>query len=158
MASGKMTMTEKIMAAHAGSAQVAAGDNIWVDVDILMTHDICGPGTIGIFKQRFDRPGKSAKVWDPQRVVIIPDHYIFTADQKCHRNIQILRDFVKEQGLKYYYDPDFIKGEGFPNPYQDPTRTQYKGVCHKALPEEGHVRPGESRVLLLCERCCRVDE
>ena len=138
-----MTMTEKIIAAHAGRASVEAGENIWVGVDILMTHDVCGPGTIGIFKSQF---GPDAKVWDPQRVVIIPDHYIFTADDRCHRNIQILRDFVTEQGLKYYYDPDFInteQGSGFPNPYRDPTKTRYKGVCHKALPEEGHVRPGE---------------
>ena len=106
-----------------------------------MTHDVCGPGTIGIFHEKF---GRNAKVWDPDRVVIIPDHYIFTADQKCHRNVQILRDFVKEQGLKYYYDPEFVTNEpGMPNPYKDPTKTNYKGVCHKALPEEGHVRPGE---------------
>ncbi|GAB4186655.1 MAG: 3-isopropylmalate dehydratase large subunit [Phycisphaeraceae bacterium] len=138
-----MTMTEKIFAAHAGKSEVKPGDNIWVDVDILMTHDVCGPGTIGIFKKQF---GEHARVWDPERVVIIPDHYIFTADDKCHRNVQTLRDFVKEQGLKYYYDPDFLnteQGSGFPNPYRDPTKTNYKGVCHKALPEEGHCRPGE---------------
>jgi len=76
-------------------------------------------------------------------VVIIPDHYIFTADAKAHRNVQVLRDFVKEQGIKYYYDPDFVNAEGMPSPYKDPARTSYKGVCHKALPEEGHVRPGE---------------
>ncbi len=136
-----MTITEKIMAKHSGRKYVQPGDNIWVDVDILMTHDVCGPGTIGIFHEKF---GRTAKVWDKERVVIIPDHYIFTADQKCHRNVQILRDFVREQGLKYYYDPEFVKNElGMPNPYLDPNKTTYKGVCHKALPEEGHVRPGE---------------
>jgi 3-isopropylmalate/(R)-2-methylmalate dehydratase large subunit len=136
-----MTMTEKIMAKHSGRSQVSPNENVWVDVDVLMTHDVCGPGTIGIFYEKF---GKGAKVWDKDRVVIIPDHYIFTADQKCHRNVQTLRDFVKEQGLRYYYDPEFVKNEpGMPNPYLDPTKTNYKGVCHKALPEEGHVRPGE---------------
>ena len=138
-----MTMTEKIFARHAGTAEVTPGENVWMDVDLLMTHDVCGPGTIGIFKKEF---GQDAKVWDRDRVVIIPDHYIFTADGKCHRNVQILRDFVKEQGLKYYYDPDFLdtdEGSGMPNPYRDPTKTNYKGVCHKALPEEGHCRPGE---------------
>ncbi|HEY7087137.1 MAG TPA: 3-isopropylmalate dehydratase large subunit [Tepidisphaeraceae bacterium] len=136
-----MTMTEKILAKHSGRASVAPGENVWVNVDILMTHDVCGPGTIGIFYEKF---GKNAKVWDKDRVVVIPDHYIFTADEKCHRNVQILRDFVKQQGLKYYYDPEFVKNEpGMPNPYRDPTKTNYKGVCHKALPEEGHVRPGE---------------
>lgn len=138
-----MTMTEKILAAHAGLGSVAPGENIWVNVDILMTHDVCGPGTIGIFEQQFGTPEKSARVWDPDRVVIIPDHYIFTAEPKCHRNVQILRDFVTQQGIRYYYDPEFVKGDGIPNPYKDPTKTNYKGVCHKALPEEGHVRPGE---------------
>ncbi|MFA9477167.1 aconitase/3-isopropylmalate dehydratase large subunit family protein [Phycisphaerales bacterium AB-hyl4] len=138
-----MTLTEKILAAHAGQSEVKPGDNVWVDVDVLMTHDVCGPGTIGIFKKEF---GPDAKVWDNTRIPIIPDHYIFTADDKCHRNIQILRDFVLEQGIKYYYDPDFMDtkaGSGMPNPYRDPTKTNYKGVCHKALPEEGHCRPGE---------------
>ncbi|HEY1686543.1 MAG TPA: aconitase/3-isopropylmalate dehydratase large subunit family protein [Tepidisphaeraceae bacterium] len=136
-----MTMTAQILAKHSGKAHVNPDENVWVNVDILMTHDVCGPGTIGIFHEKF---GRQAKVWDKDRVVIIPDHYIFTADQKCHRNVQILRDFVKEQGLKYYYDPEFVKNEdGMPSPYKDPTKTNYKGVCHKALPEEGHVRPGE---------------
>jgi len=136
-----MTMTEKIIAAHAGRDQVTPGENVWVNVDVLMTHDVCGPGTIGIFKKEF---GEDAKVWDNTRIPIIPDHYIFTADSHAHRNIQTLRDFVKEQGIKYYYDPDFITmNPGMPNPYQDPTQTSYKGVCHKALPEEGHCRPGE---------------
>src|SRR3954464_14595496 len=136
-----MTMTEKILAKHSGKASVSPDENVWVNVDILMTHDVCGPGTIGIFHEKF---GRQAKVWDGDRVVIIPDHYIFTADEKCHRNVQILRDFVREQGLKYYYDPEFVKNEpGMPSPYRDPTKTNYKGVCHKALPEEGHIRPGE---------------
>jgi len=135
------TITEKILAKHAQKAAVQPGENIWVDIDILMTHDVCGPGTIGVFHEQF---GKDAKVWDPNKVVIIPDHYIFTKEKICHRNVQILRDFVKQQGLKYYYDPEFVTmDEGMPNPYKDPTKTNYKGVCHKALPEEGHVRPGE---------------
>lgn len=120
-----MTMTEKVLARHAGRTSVAPGDNIWVDVDILMTHDVCGPGTIGIFRKQF---GPTAKVWDREKVVVIPDHYIFTNDQHAHRNIDVLRTFVKEQDLPYYYDVGTDK---------------YKGVCHIALPEEGHTRPGE---------------
>ncbi len=120
-----MTLTEKILARHAGRDAVQPGDNIWVDVDVLMTHDVCGPGTIGIFKQHF---GKDAKVWDRNKVVIIPDHYIFTADAMANRNVDVLRQFVREQDLPYYYDVGTDK---------------YKGVCHIALPEEGHTRPGE---------------
>ncbi len=120
-----MTLTEKILARHSGRASVQPGDNIWIDVDILMTHDVCGPGTIGVFKQHF---GKDAKVWDREKVVIIPDHYIFTADKMANRNVDVLRQFVAEQQLPYYYDVGTDK---------------YKGVCHIALPEEGHTRPGE---------------
>jgi 3-isopropylmalate/(R)-2-methylmalate dehydratase large subunit len=120
-----MTLTEKILARHAGRDAVRPGDNIWVDVDVLMTHDVCGPGTIGVFKQHF---GPDARVWDRDKVVIIPDHYIFTADRMANRNVDVLRQFVREQGLPHYYD---VGGD------------RYKGVCHIALPEEGHTRPGE---------------
>ncbi|MBI5725662.1 MAG: 3-isopropylmalate dehydratase large subunit [Planctomycetes bacterium] len=137
-----MTITEKILASHCGRAEVSPGQNVWCGVDLLMTHDICGPGTIGIFLQEF---GEDAKVFDPDKVVVIPDHYIFTADAKAHRNIQILRDFARKQGLKYFYDPDFISPDqkGMVSPCKDPAGTSYRGVCHSALPQNGHTRPGE---------------
>jgi 3-isopropylmalate/(R)-2-methylmalate dehydratase large subunit len=119
------TMTEKILARAAGKTAVVPGDNIWSNIDVLMTHDVCGPGTIGVFKQNF---GPQAKVWDREKVVIIPDHYIFTADAMANRNVDILRQFVAEQELPYFYDVN---------------SPRYKGVCHIALPEEGHTRPGE---------------
>ena len=120
----RMTITEKILARHSGKSFVKAGDNIWVDVNILMTHDVCGPPTIGIFRKQF---GNHAKVWDRKKVVIIPDHYIFTEDPHAQRNIQILREFAEEQALPYFYDP------GTEN---------YKGVCHVTLAEEGFNLPG----------------
>lgn len=83
-----MTMTEKILAKHSNNLSVAPGNNIWTSVDKLMTHDVCGPGTFGIFQREF---GEDAQVWDPERVVIIPDHYIFTADPRANRNVDILR-------------------------------------------------------------------
>ena len=140
-----MTLTEKILARAAGKASVQAGDNIWVNADVLMTHDVCGPGTIGVFKREF---GKAAKVWDRQRVVIIPDHYIFTADSKSNRNVDILRDFSREQGLPYFYDviddPNgqwhFDASKGVLNKQYG---SRYAGVCHTALPQKGHTRPGE---------------
>ncbi|MCL1920043.1 MAG: 3-isopropylmalate dehydratase large subunit [Kiritimatiellaeota bacterium] len=121
-----MTITEKILARESGARVVAPGDNIWVNAGILLTHDVCGPGTIGIFKREF---GEGARVFDPERVVILPDHYIFTADEKARRNIDTLRAFAQEQGLPHFYDV------GSP---------RYCGVCHVALPELGHVRPGET--------------
>ena len=81
----KMTLTEKLLARASGRSQVSPGDNVMVDVDVLMTHDVCGPGTIGVFKREF---GEDARVWDPSKIVIIPDHYIFTADQRSNRNVR----------------------------------------------------------------------
>jgi len=135
-----MTITEKVLAHAAGKSQITPGENIWVQVDVLMTHDVCGPGTIGIFQKEF---GKSAKVYDPNKVVIIPDHYIFTADEKAHRNIDILRQFVREQGIKHFYDPDFVVEPGIPTGYNKLKKTPYSGVCHSTLAEKGHCVPGQ---------------
>ncbi len=135
-----MTITEKILARHAGKDRVAPGQNVWVDVDVLLTHDVCGPGTIGIFQQHF---GKDARVWDPHKVVIIPDHYIFTADQKSQRNVLLVREFAHSQGLRSYYDPAFVTGKGMPTPYADPNATSYRGVCHVVMAEERHTCPGQ---------------
>lgn len=140
-----MTLTEKLLARAAGKARVQAGDNVWVNADILMTHDVCGPGTIGVFKREF---GKEAKVWDRNKVVIMPDHYIFTSDSKSNRNVDILREFVKEQGITYFYDviddPNghwvFDASKGMLNRQYG---SHYAGVCHTALPQKGHTRPGE---------------
>ena len=140
-----MTLTEKILARAAGKPRVQAGDNIWVNADVLMTHDVCGPGTIGVFKREF---GKDAKVWDRNRVVIIPDHYIFTADSKSNRNVDILRDFSREQGIEYFYDViDDSNGHWVFDAAKGNMKRQYgsryAGVCHTALPQKGHTRPGE---------------
>jgi 3-isopropylmalate/(R)-2-methylmalate dehydratase large subunit len=127
-----MTLTEKIIARAADRSVVTPGENVWVKVDVLMTHDVCGPGTIGVFKREF---GANAKVWDPNKIVLIPDHYIFTADERANRNVDILRDFAHEQGIKYFYDiTDRSNFKANPD---------YKGVCHIALAQEGHTRPGE---------------
>ncbi|MFN3927112.1 MAG: 3-isopropylmalate dehydratase large subunit [Pseudanabaenaceae cyanobacterium] len=127
-----MTLTEKILARASGRSQVTPGENIWVNADLLMTHDVCGPGTIGVFKREF---GADAKVWDREKIVLIPDHYIFTKDARANRNLEILREFAKEQGIKYFYDiTDLSNFKANPD---------YKGVCHIALAQEGHTRPGE---------------
>ncbi len=121
---GNMNITEKIIARNAGRDRVSPGENVWIDVDILMTHDVCGPPAIGIFKREF---GESARVWDRDRLVIMPDHYIFTADPHANRNVDILRDFAREQDLPHYYDVG---------------TERYKGVCHIGLAEEGFNLPG----------------
>lgn len=93
--------------------------------------------------------------------MIIPDHYIFTADERANRNVDILRDFCTEENIKYFYD---IKDLGNfkvccwwfvlllciciwkkldNNPWAFQANPDYKGVCHVALAQEGHCRPGE---------------
>ena len=140
-----MTLTEKIMARASGKSNLIAGENVWVKVDTLMTHDVCGPGTIGVFKREF---GEDAKVWDKKKIVIIPDHYIFTSDSLSNRNVDILRAFSKEQGLPYFYDViddengnwQFDSSQGL---LKRQYGSRYAGVCHAALPQKGHLRPGE---------------
>ena len=120
-----MTITEKILAKSAGREFVTPGENVWLNVDVLMTHDVCGPPTIEIWKSEF---GNDAKIWDKDKLVILPDHYIFTANKQANRNVEIVREFASKLNLKNYYDP-----------YSD----NYKGVCHVALAEEGFDLPGK---------------
>lgn len=119
-----MTITEKILANSAGKDFVKPGENIWLNVDVLMTHDVCGPPTIGIWKKEF---GEKAKIWDKNKLVIFPDHYIFTANKHANRNVDILREFAAEYNVDNYYDVG---------------TERYKGVCHIALAEEGYDIPG----------------
>jgi len=119
-----MTITEKILANSAGKDTVKPGENIWLNVDVLMTHDVCGPPTIGIWKKEF---GEKAKIWDKDKLVIFPDHYIFTANKHANRNVDILREFAAEYQVDNYYDVG---------------TERYKGVCHIALAEEGYDIPG----------------
>ncbi|HEX9658984.1 MAG TPA: aconitase/3-isopropylmalate dehydratase large subunit family protein [Rhodothermales bacterium] len=119
-----MTITEKILAAHAGRNRVAPGETVWVDVDILMTHDVCGPPTIDIFKREF---GADAKVWDTNKLVVMPDHYIFTKNILANRNVEVLRTFAAEHSLPHFFDVG---------------TDRYKGVCHIGLAEEGFNVPG----------------
>ncbi|MEW5842187.1 MAG: 3-isopropylmalate dehydratase large subunit [Bacteroidota bacterium] len=119
-----MTITEKIFAKAAKRKSVTAGENVWLEVDVLMTHDVCGPPTIAIWKKEF---GGKAKIWDKDKLVIFPDHYIFTKNAHANRNVDILRQFASEQSLPNYYDVG---------------TERYKGVCHIALAEEGYNVPG----------------
>jgi 3-isopropylmalate/(R)-2-methylmalate dehydratase large subunit len=119
-----MTITEKILAKAARKQKVAPGENIWMNVDILMTHDVCGPPTIEIWQREF---GAQARVWDKNKLVIFPDHYIFTANAQANRNVDLLREFARIHELPHYYDAG---------------TERYKGVCHIALAEEGYNLPG----------------
>ncbi len=119
-----MTITEKILARAAGRTSVSPGENIWIKVDTLMTHDVCGPPTFQIWQREF---GENARIWDKEKLVIFPDHYIFTEDKHANRNVDLLRRFSGQHQLPHYYDVN---------------TERYKGVCHIALAEEGFNLPG----------------
>ncbi|WP_075182853.1 aconitase/3-isopropylmalate dehydratase large subunit family protein [Pantoea sp. 1.19] len=119
------TLTQKILARASGRDVVHDGEMLWVNIDCLMSHDPCLPGVASVFHQQF---GAQARVWDPERVVLIPDHFVWSADAQANENIRVMRDFAARQGIVHFYDP------GTP---------AYKGVCHIGLAEGGHARPGE---------------
>lgn len=118
------TITEKIFEKNSHRKNLTPGESVWLDVDVLMTHDVCGPPTISIWKNEF---GDKAKIWNKDKLVIFPDHYIFTKNVHANRNVDVLREFANEHQLPNYYDVG---------------TERYKGVCHIALAEEGFNVPG----------------
>ena len=93
-----MTMTQKILAAHAGLDHVEAGQLIMAKLDIVMANDITGPMALPIFRQMAD------KVFDKDKVVLVPDHFTPNKDIKSAENSKAIREFAKEQGLSWYFE------------------------------------------------------
>ena len=114
-----MTMTQKILAAHAGLDSVTAGQLIEAKLDVVMANDITGPMALPILRQMAD------KVFDKDKVVLVPDHFTPNKDIKSAINSRSIQDFAKEQGLKWY----LVQGKC--------------GVEHAILPEYGIVVAGE---------------
>ncbi len=114
-----MTMTQKILAAHAGLESVTAGQLIEAKLDVVMANDITGPMALPILKRMSDT------VFDKDKVVFVPDHFTPNKDIKSAENSKAIREFSKEQGLKWYFE----QGKS--------------GVEHAILPEAGVVAAGE---------------
>ena len=114
-----MTMTQKILAAHAGLDSVEAGQLIEAKLDVVMANDITGPMALPIIRQMSD------KVFDKDKVVLVADHFTPNKDIKSAENSKAIREFAKEQGLKWYFE----QGKS--------------GVEHAILPEAGVVTAGE---------------
>lgn len=115
-----MTMTQKILADHAGVKEVHAGELIEANVDIVMANDITGPMALPIFKKMAD------KVFDKDKVVLVPDHFTPNKDIKSAENSKAIREFSREQGLTHHM------GQG------------KCGVEHAILPESGIVVAGDA--------------
>lgn len=115
-----MTMTQKILADHAGVKEVHAGELIEANVDIVMANDITGPMALPIFKKMADR------VFDKDKVVLVPDHFTPNKDIKSAENSKAIREFSREQGLTHHMEQGKC------------------GVEHAILPESGIVVAGDA--------------
>jgi len=113
------TITEKILAAHAGRDSVSPGEFANIRVDMVMANDITGPLAIKEFK----RLGVS-KVFDANRVVMVPDHFIPNKDIPSAIQAKTIREFARDYGVRYY-------------------ETGKCGIEHVLLPEKGLVGPGQ---------------
>lgn len=114
-----MTITEKILASHSGRSKVQPGELINVKVDTVLCNDITTPAAITMLREKgMDR------VFDPNRIVVTPDHFVPNKDIQSAELAQRLRNWVVQHGIKHYYE------------------VGRHGVCHALFPEEGYVRPG----------------
>lgn len=111
------TLAQKLIAKAAGVSHVKVGEVVTCDVDLAMFHDSSGPRRL---KPMLDELG--AKLWDPNKVVLVLDHYVPAKDADAERIVQITRDTARTWRLPHVIDSE--------------------GICHVVLPERGHLKPG----------------
>jgi 3-isopropylmalate/(R)-2-methylmalate dehydratase large subunit len=114
-----LTLAEKILAAHAGRERVSPGELVNVRVDLILANDITAPIAI----EEFQRIGVG-QVFDPMRVVMVPDHFVPGKDIASAEQAKLMRQFAQEQGLVYF-------------------EVGRMGIEHVLLPEQGMVLPGD---------------
>lgn len=113
-----MTMTQKIMAAHAGKDSVKPGDLIYCKLDLVMANDITAPPSI----KEFEKIG--CPVFDRTKIALVPDHFTPNKDIKSAGLAKIVRDFAKKHDIQNYFE------------------VGRAGIEHVILPEKGLVAPG----------------
>lgn len=114
-----MNLGEKILAAHTGRDRVSAGEFINVRVDMVLANDITAPLAI----KEFGKLGVN-RVFDPSRVVMVPDHFCPNKDIPSAEQAKLIREFAREHGITYF-------------------EVGRMGIEHVILPEQGLVLPGE---------------
>lgn len=114
------TLSEKILAAHAGLGETHAGQFVEVAVDVVLSNDITAPLAI----QEMARLGVE-RVFDPEKVVIVPDHFAPNRDIRAAEQCQAVREFARAQALPHYFEVGRM------------------GIEHVLLPEQGLVLPGD---------------
>jgi 3-isopropylmalate/(R)-2-methylmalate dehydratase large subunit len=115
-----MTITEKILASHAGKSAVSPGDLIEVKVDLALANDITAPLAIRVFEQFEGRP-----VFDPERIALVADHFVPNKDIPSAQQAKLMGDFARRHRIRHYFE----LGES--------------GIEHVILPEKGLVAPGD---------------
>lgn len=115
-----MTMTQKILADHAGLPSVKAGDLIEAKLDIVLGNDITAPVAIGVF----DEAGFT-EVFDNEKIALVLDHYTPCKDIKSAQLCATAKEFAKRFNIKHLYDVGTV------------------GIEHALLPEKGIVGPGD---------------
>lgn len=118
-----MTMTQKILAAHAGLDQVESGQLIEARLDLVLGNDVTAPPAIDIFKKT-----GATDVFDRDKVVLVPDHFTPNKDIRSAEHCAVMRRFAQTMELPHYYE----QGE------------KTMGVEHVILPENGLVGPGDA--------------
>ena len=114
------TLSEKILAAHAGLEETHAGQFVEVAVDVVLSNDITAPLAI----LEMARLGVE-RVFDPEKVVIVPDHFSPNRDIRAAEQCQAVREFARAQALPHYFEVGRM------------------GIEHVLLPEQGLVLPGD---------------
>lgn len=118
-----MTMSQKILAKHAGLSEVEAGQLIEAEVDLVHGNDITSPVAIREIKKL-----KKQEVFNRNKVVLVMDHFVPNKDITSAKCTQMCRNFAKEQGISHYYDVGKM------------------GIEHALIPEEGLITAGELSV------------
>lgn len=116
-----MTITEKILAAHAGRKEVSLGEFIEAKLDLLLANDITAPLAI----KEFEKVGAD-KVFDREKIALVPDHFTPNRDARAAEQCRLLREFARKYGIKHYFEVGQM------------------GIEHALLPEKGLVLPGQA--------------
>ena len=114
-----MTLTEKILVAHTEKGTVSPGEFINIRVDLVLANDITAPIAI----REFQKIGLE-RVFDPKKIVMVPDHFTPSKDIASAEQVKLMRDFAREQGITYF-------------------EVGRVGIEHVLLPEQGLVLPGD---------------
>lgn len=115
-----MTLAERIIAAHSGQSEVYPGQFVYADVDFCLGNDITAPIAI----KEFEEAGLE-KVFDRNRIALVPDHFTPSKDIASAQQVKTLRDFARRHQLEYFFEIGSM------------------GVEHALLPELGLVLPGD---------------